>query len=120
MLESRAIRRNIRSSPRKLRLVADLVRGKNVNDALAVLRYTPNKAADFISQTLYSAVSNLIKVDDDSDNPGQVDSDTGNVVIKKIYVDQGPVMKRMLPAPQGRAYRIRKRMCHLTIVVATR
>ena len=103
-----------------MRLVADLVRGKNVNEALAILRYTPNKAADFVSETLYSAVSNLIHLDDDSDHPGKVDSDTGNVVVKTIFVDQGPVMKRMLPAPQGRAYRIRKRMCHLTIVVGTR
>lgn len=103
-----------------MRLVTDLVRGKNVNEALAILRYTPNKAADYVSETLYSAVSNLIYKDEDSDHPGAVDSDTGNVIVKTIFVDQGPVMKRMLPAPQGRAYRIRKRMCHLTIVVGTR
>lgn len=120
MLEARAIRKNIRSSPRKMRLVADLVRGKNVNEALAILRYTPNKAARQVSQTLYSAVSNLINIDEQSDNPGKVDSDTGNVFVKLIFVDQGPVMKRMLPAPQGRAYRIRKRMCKLTIVVGAR
>lgn len=103
-----------------MRLVADLVRGKNVNEALAILRYTPNKGATYVSETLYSAVSNLITIDERSQNPGKVDSDTGNVFIKAILVDQGPVMKRMLPAPQGRAYRIRKRMCHVTIVVGTR
>lgn len=103
-----------------MRLVADLVRDKNVNEALALLRYTPNKAARDVSQTLYSAVSNLLVKDEQSDRPGSIDSDTNNVVIKKIHVDAGPVLKRMLPAPQGRAYRIRKRMCHLTIVVGTR
>lgn len=103
-----------------MRLVADLVRGKQVNEALAILKYTPNKAADYISETLYSAVSNLIYKDNESQNPGAVDSDTENVFIKTIFVDQGQVMKRMLPAPQGRAYRIRKRMCHVTIVVSTR
>jgi len=103
-----------------MRLVTDLVRGKNVNEALAMLRYTQNKAARDVSQTLYSAVSNLIHKDDFGQNPGKVDSDTGNVIIKSIQVDQGPVMKRVLPAPQGRAYRIRKRMCHLTIVVGTK
>lgn len=103
-----------------MRLVADMVRDKNVNEALALLRYTQNKAAKDVSQTLFSAVSNLIYKDEYSDNPGRVDSDTGNVFIKEIQVNSGPVMKRVLPAPQGRAYRIRKRMCHLTIVVGTR
>lgn len=103
-----------------MRLVTDLVRGKNVNDALAILRFTPNKAAREVSATLQSAVGNLIYRDDQSDNPGKVDSDTGNVWIKEIKVDQGPVLKRILPAPQGRAYRIRKRMCHVTIVVSTK
>jgi large subunit ribosomal protein L22 len=103
-----------------MRLVADMVRDKNVNEALAMLRFTPNKAAKYVSQTLYSAVSNLIYQDEQSDRPGQVDSDTANVFIQQIFVDQGPVMKRILPAPQGRAHRIRKRMCHLTIVVGTK
>lgn len=120
MLEARALNRNIRSSARKMRLVADMVRGKNVNEALALLRYTQNKAAKDVSQTLFSAVSNLIHKDEYSDNPGTVDSDTGNVFIKEIQVNGGSMMKRVLPAPQGRAYRIRKRMCHLTIVVGTR
>jgi large subunit ribosomal protein L22 len=103
-----------------MRLVTDLVRGKKVNEALAMLRYTQNKAALDVSQTLYSAVSNLIHKDEYGHNPGKVDSDTGNVIIKSIQVDQGPVLKRVLPAPQGRAFRIRKRMCHLTIVVGTK
>ena len=103
-----------------MRLVTDLVRGKSVNEALAILRFTPNKAARDVSATLQSAVGNLIFKDEARDNPGLVDSDTGNVYIKSIQVNGGPVLKRVLPAPQGRAYRIRKRMCHITIVVATK
>jgi large subunit ribosomal protein L22 len=111
-MEARSIKRYIPTSPRKMRLVIDLIRGKSVSEALDILHYSPKHASRVIEKTLRSAVSNLSnKVE-----TGKVDDH--NVVVKTISVDGGPVMKRMLPAPQGRAYRVRKRSNHLTIVIA--
>ncbi|MBL7988023.1 MAG: 50S ribosomal protein L22 [Chlorobi bacterium] len=114
MLEARAKRRNIRSSPRKMRLVIDLIRGKNATEALNILRFMPNRASLAAEQTLRSAVANLFNKDD----RGSLDEDA--IFVKAVFVDQGVTMKRMLPAPQGRAYRMRKRSNHLTIVVGTK
>lgn len=113
MLEARAIRKNIHSSPRKMRLVIDLIRGKNVNEALGILRFTTNHASRDAEQVLRSAVSNLRGVADNREY--RLDEDT--VFVKAVYVNQGATQKRTLPAPQGRAYRVRKRSHHLTIVV---
>ena len=94
-----------------MRLVADLVRGKSVLEALNILHFSSKHASKVIEMTLRSAISNLTnKVD-----TGKVDEATA--VVKTIFVDGGPVMKRVLPAPQGRAFRVRKRSNHLTIVV---
>ncbi len=110
-MESRALTRYIGSSPRKMRLVVDLIRNKNVEEALAILKYTNKTASKVVEKTLLSAYSNLInKID-----TGRIDKN--EVVIKRAYVNEGPTLKRMLPAPQGRAYRIRKRSSHLTLVV---
>jgi large subunit ribosomal protein L22 len=112
MLEARAINRYINSSPRKMRLVIDLIRGKSVDEALTTLHYLPKHASKVAEKVLRSAVSNL----HNKDEAGRAETDT--LYVKEVYVDGGPGMKRMLPAPMGRAYRIVKRSNHLTIVVA--
>mgnify|MGYP001263453334 CR=1 FL=1 len=114
MLEARAINRYINSSPRKMRLVIDLIRGKNVDEALTILHYLPKMASKVAEKVLRSAVSNL----QNKDEAGR--ADTATLFVKEAYVDGGPGMKRMLPAPMGRAYRIVKRSNHLTLVVAQR
>jgi large subunit ribosomal protein L22 len=111
-MEARAIKRYIQSSPTKMRLVVDLIRGKSVNEALNILHYSPKHASKVIEMTLRSAVSNL----SNKLESGRVEEK--ELVVKTVYVNGGPVLKRMLPAPQGRAYRLRKRSNHLTIVVA--
>lgn len=110
-MEAKAKKRYIPTSPRKMRLVVDLVRGKSVESALNILHFSTKHAAKVIEKTLRSAVSNLSNKTD----TGKVDEHT--VFIKTIFVDEGPTMKRILPAPQGRAYKIRKRSNHLTIIV---
>lgn len=114
MFEAKALHKNIRSSPRKMRLVIDMIRGKNAVQALGILRFTSNHAARDAEQTLRSAMSNLMHGDDD----GRIDPD--NVIVKAVYVNQGPTIKRIRPADRGRAFKIRKRSNHLTIVVATK
>lgn len=111
-MEARAIKRYTPGSPRKMRLVVDLIRGKSVNEALNILHFSPKHSSKIVEMTLRSAVSNLANKTDS----GKVDEKA--VMVKSIFVDGGPVLKRMLPAPQGRAYRIRKRLNHLTIVVS--
>ncbi len=112
MLEARAINRYISSSPRKMRLVIDLIRGKSVPEALNILHYSPKHASKVAEKVLRSAVSNF----QNKDEAGRTDVDT--LYVKEAFVDGGPSMKRILPAPMGRAYRILKRSNHLTIVVA--
>jgi large subunit ribosomal protein L22 len=113
-MEARAINRYVGSSPRKMRLVVDLIRGKPVDDALTTLHFSPKHASKVVEKTLRSAVSNL----QNKNESGRVDVET--LYVREAYVDQGPTVKRMLPAPMGRAYRIRKRSNHITIVVAQR
>ncbi len=111
-MEARAVKRYVPTSPRKMRLVADLVRGKSVNEALNILHFSPKHASKVIEMTLRSAISNLSNKSD----TGKIDETA--VIVKTIFVDGGPVMKRVLPAPQGRAFRVRKRSNHITIVVS--
>jgi large subunit ribosomal protein L22 len=111
-MEAKAVKRYIQSSPRKMRLVVDLVRGRSIRDALSILHYSPKHASKVVEMTIKSAVSNLSNKLD----TGRVDE--ADVVVKEIFVDCGPVLKRMLPAPQGRAFRKRKRSNHLTVVVS--
>jgi len=110
-MESRALTRYVGSSPRKMRLVVDLIRNRNVDEALAILKFTNKNAAKVVEKTLISAYSNLVKKLD----TGRINKN--EVVVKRAFVNEGPSLKRMLPAPQGRAYRIRKRSSHLTLVV---
>lgn len=114
-MEAKALKKHIRMSPRKMRLIADLVRGKNVNDALVILRFNPKHAAKEAEFVLRSAISNL---NNKAMEIGERFHES-NVFIKTIKVDNGPFFKRILPAPYGRAFKIRKRSNHLTIIVGT-
>lgn len=109
-MESRAILRYARITPRKARRVVDLIRGKRASDALISLRHMPYRAAVHIAKLLKSAIANAEQKD------ANVDID--KLRIKGIYVDQGPVMKRMDTRAMGRANIIKKRTSHITIVLA--
>jgi len=113
-MEARAVARYVRSSPRKMRLLVDLIRGKNAAEALAILRFTNKRASHVAEMTLRSALANLQAK---TENPYLSPE---SVVVRNVFVDGGPMLKRIQPAPMGRAYRIRKRSHHLTIVVATK
>lgn len=113
-MEAKAINRYIGTSPRKMRLVIDLIRGKAVEDALSILHFTPKHAAKTAEQVLRSAISNI----QNKDEGGRID--TATLYVKEAFVDGGAVAKRVLPAPMGRAFRVRKRSNHITIIVAQR
>ena len=95
-------------------IVIDLIRGRGVEDALTILHFSPKHASKTAEKVLRSAISNL----QSKDEGGRVD--TATMYVKEVFVDAGPMVKRISPAPMGRAFRIRKRSHHLTIVVATR
>jgi large subunit ribosomal protein L22 len=113
-MEARSINRYIGTSPRKMRLVVDLIRGKSVGSALHILHFSPKHASKIAEKVLRSAIANL----QNKDEAAHVDTDS--MYVKEAYVDGGMTMKRISPAPMGRAYRIRKRSNHVTIVVAAR
>ncbi len=113
-MEAQAINRYVSTSPRKMRLVIDLIRGKTVNEALHILHFSPKHAARTAEKVLRSAVSNL----QNRDEAGRLDP--ADLYVKTAFVDGGMAMKRISPAPMGRAYRIRKRSNHITIVVAAK
>ena len=105
---------NCPTSPRKMRLVADLVRGVDVDRALAILKFTNKEAAIRLEKLLLSAIANW-----QAKNEGQRLEDS-NVFVKEIKVDGARMLKRLRPAPQGRGYRIRKRSNHVTLVLDTK
>jgi large subunit ribosomal protein L22 len=107
-MEVRAITRNVRMSPQKARLVANLIRGKRVEEALTILRFTPKKAARILAKTLRAAIANAT----DTQN---VDPDA--LYVKRTYVDGGTTLRRFTPRAHGRATPIRKRTSHFTVVV---
>ncbi len=110
-MEAVAKLNNVPTSPQKMRLLADLVRGVPVNKALAILSYQGKIGAPYLHKLLRSAISNW-----EQKNPeGRVED--SDLVVKTIFVDGGRMLKRMRPAPQGRGYRIRKRSNHVTIIV---
>jgi len=113
-MEAKATHRYIGSSPRKMRLVVDLIRGKSVNEAIEVLHFNPKHASRYAEKVLRSAVSNLFNKNEEEHY------ETSDLVVKEVFVNQGPTVKRISPAPMGRAYRVRKRSNHLTIVVAAK
>ena len=106
-----AVLRNCPTSPRKMRLVADIIRGVEINRALGILRYSKKEASVKLETLLRSAISNWEKK-----NEGQRLEDN-QLCVSEIFVDGGRMLKRIQPAPQGRAHRIRKRSDHVTIVV---
>ncbi len=114
-MEAIAILRNVPTSPRKMRLVVDLVRGQSVSKALAILKFQPQQGAPRLEKLLLSAVANWqLKYED------QVKLEEADLYVKSIFVDGGPMLKRLRPAPQGRGHRIRKRSNHVTLVVASK
>jgi large subunit ribosomal protein L22 len=104
---------NIPTSPRKMRLVTELIRGVEVNKALDILKFTEKEPAKKLEKGLLSAISNW-----QAKNEGQRIEDS-NIYVKEVFVDQGRTLKRLRPAPQGRAHRIRKRSNHVTIILDT-
>jgi large subunit ribosomal protein L22 len=109
MMEAIAKHNFARISPQKARLVADLIRGKSVDQALEILTFSNKKAADLIKKVLESAIANA------EHNEG---ADIDDLNVARIFVDEGPVMKRIMPRAKGRADRILKRSSHITVVVA--
>ena len=107
-MKAKAIARYVRISPRKAQLVADKVRGKNVSEALAILKFTSKGAAPIIEKVVNSAVAN-------AENNHDMDKD--NLYISEIYANQGPTMKRFRPRAQGRATPIMKRTSHIGVVL---
>ena len=101
---------DVPTSPRKMRLVADIIRGVEVNKALDILKYSKKHAAKSLSVALRSAIANWEAKNDRK-------AEEGELYISKVFVDEGVTMKRMRPAPQGRGYRIRKRSNHVTLFV---
>ena len=104
-----SVARYVRIAPRKVRLVADLIRGKEVGEALAILRLTPRGASSVLEKVLNSAIANA---------EHNFDMDVNNLRVAKIFVDEGPTLKRFRPRAQGRASRINKRTSHITIVLS--
>jgi large subunit ribosomal protein L22 len=106
--------KNVPTSPRKMRLVAGLVRGQSVNKALGLLKFEANAGAEKIEKLLLSALSNWQQANADAR------IEDSNLYIKEIRVDEGKMLKRLRPAPQGRGHRIRKRSNHVTIIIDSR
>jgi large subunit ribosomal protein L22 len=109
-MEATATLRYLKASPQKVRLIVDLVRGRKVEEALNILRFTRKTVARDLEKLLRSAVAN-------AENK-ETGADVDELVVSKIYVDEGPREKRVQPAPMGRAYRIQKRKAHVTIHVS--
>ena len=110
-MEAVAKLRNYPTGPRKMRLLADAIRGKQVEQALGFLEHHPQHSATPLAKLLRSAINNW-----EQKNNGESAADA-NLIVKTIFVDGGRVLKRMRPAPQGRGYRVRKRSNHVTIIV---
>lgn len=102
---------NVPTSPRKMRLVTDMIRGKEVNEALNMLKFSTKEASRRVEKLLLSAIANWKEK-----NQG-VRMEDANLYVKTVFVDSGRILKRLRPAPQGRAHRIRKRSNHVTIHV---
>ncbi|WP_125099082.1 50S ribosomal protein L22 [Leucobacter chromiireducens] len=115
MVESTARVRQIRITPQKARRVVDLVRGKNAQEALAILKFAPQAAAEPVFKLVASAIANA-RVKADAEN---LRLNEDELVIARAYVDEGTTLKRFRPRAQGRAFRINKRTSHITVVLQT-
>lgn len=102
--------RNVPTSPRKMRLVVDMVRGQEVFKALGILKFSNKEASNRVEKLLRSAIANW-------EQKNERKAEAGELYVKTIFVDAAPMLKRLRPAPQGRGYRIRKRSNHVTIYV---
>jgi large subunit ribosomal protein L22 len=110
-MEAKAILRNVPTSPRKMRLVADMIRGQKVSKALALLKFQPRASSPLLHKVLLSAVANWQQLNEDAK------LEDADLIVKTVFIDGGRMLKRLRPAPQGRAHRIRKRSNHITIVI---
>jgi large subunit ribosomal protein L22 len=108
-MQATAHARYVRLAPRKVQLILDLIRGKKVGEAIAILRHTPKSSSPVVEKLLNSAIANA---------ENNYSMDPNNLVISQAYANQGPTMKRFRPRAQGRASRINKRTSHITIVVS--
>ncbi len=108
-METKAVAKYIRISPMKVQQVMNVIRGKDVQEAYATLKFTPKKAAFLVEKVLKSAVANA---------ENNLELDTDNLYVKACHVDQGPTLKRQKPRAMGKADLIRKRTSHITVVVA--
>ncbi len=113
-MEAVAKLRNCPMSARKMRMVVDTIRGKKVDQALGILKYTNREAGGWLEKVLVSAVANW------ENNSGSLNADNYDLVVSKVWVDEGTTLKRFQAAPHGRAHRIRKRTNHVTLVVQNR
>ena len=107
---AKAVLRRFRQSPRKVRMVADMIRGRNVQDALSILKFQPRKAARMLSKVLTSAIANATENEK---------ADADKLVVAAVAIDPGPVEKRWLARSMGRANRINRRTSHVTVTVET-
>lgn len=107
-MQAKAVAKTVRIAPRKARLVVDLIRGKQVGEAVAILKHTPKGASPIVEKVLNSAVANA---------EYKFQADVNDLVVAEAYVDEGPTMKRFRPRAQGRASAINKRTSHITIVL---
>lgn len=115
MVEAVARVRHIRITPQKARRVVNLVRGKNAQEALAILKFAPQAASEPVYKLVASAIANA-RVKADNEN---LRLNEGELVVSEAFVDEGATLKRFRPRAQGRAFRINKRTSHITVVVAT-
>lgn len=109
--QAKSVAKYIRIAPRKVRIVMDLIRGKNVGEAFAILKYTPKVGSEVIEKVLKSAVANA---------EHNYDMNADKLYVSEAYVDQGPTMKRIHPRSRGQAFKILKRSSHVTVVVKER
>ena len=108
-MQAKAVARTVRIAPRKARLVLDLIRGKQVGEAIAILNYTPKAASPIIEKVLKSAIANA---------EHNYNMDVNSLVVSEAYANEGPTLKRFRPRAMGRASAINKRTSHITIVVS--
>lgn len=108
-MQAKAVAKTVRIAPRKARLVVDLIRGKQIGEAVAILKHTPKAASTIIEKVLHSAVANA---------EHNYEMDVNDLVVAQAFVDEGPTLKRFRPRAMGRASQINKRTSHITIVVS--
>ena len=107
-MKAKAVAKYVKMSPSKLKPVCDLVRGKDLNEALTILKFTPGKGSQIVEKVVQSAAAN-------AENNHEMNPDA--LYVAEIYANKGPTMKRVRPRAQGRAYRIEKQMSHITVVL---